>query len=388
MTLLNPQVLQDLIAEYARLQRLDGFTPQSRGHRLNGFIAEMLGCWGIGARSDTNTLGNIDVVFEAAGFRFILEAKWENHPADTGHVTKLQKRVRQRLQGTIGVMLAVSGYSEEALHDVKDGERLEVLLISREHLDAMLVGLVPPEEMFSMLLQHASFFGDPSPSLFTLLAPDGPVPPIRFGPPPELPVLVRSASATFEAEVVLSDLPFGQHGVSEIRPGVLVLTLTTGLIEVDLSTTTVTRRLLGGGCSRNTLPHDLGTSFVRRHGVGVVDGDRVFPVAGGWGGNVALFQGPDDAVWALSGIPDNRGQSAAAVFRIGTEVGEQVLTTVPNLFGETVPYPLGSATNVGWAGGDDYGPYASEWGERVRIRGGRGLLGQVTPPAWRSTRSR
>ena len=26
-------------------------------------------------------------------------------------------------------------------------------------------------------------------------------------------------------------------------------------------------------------------------------------------------------------------------------------------------------------------PYAFEWGERVRMRGGRGRLGQVTPPA-------
>ncbi|MEA2900309.1 MAG: hypothetical protein QOH36_196 [Actinomycetota bacterium] len=33
-------------------------------------------------------------------------------------------------------------------------------------------------------------------------------------------------------------------------------------------------------------------------------------------------------------------------------------------------------------------PYASEWGERVRIRGGRGLDGQLTPPAWSSTRRR
>ncbi len=33
-------------------------------------------------------------------------------------------------------------------------------------------------------------------------------------------------------------------------------------------------------------------------------------------------------------------------------------------------------------------PYASEWGARVLIRGGRGRHGQVTPPAWRSTRSR
>jgi len=36
----------------------------------------------------------------------------------------------------------------------------------------------------------------------------------------------------------------------------------------------------------------------------------------------------------------------------------------------------------------DYRLYASEWGERVRSRDGVGRSGQVTPPAWRSTRSR
>ena len=33
-------------------------------------------------------------------------------------------------------------------------------------------------------------------------------------------------------------------------------------------------------------------------------------------------------------------------------------------------------------------PYAFDWGERIRMRGGRGRLGQLTPPAWSSTRSR
>ncbi len=35
-----------------------------------------------------------------------------------------------------------------------------------------------------------------------------------------------------------------------------------------------------------------------------------------------------------------------------------------------------------------YWLYATEWGARVRIRGGEGRVGQATPPAWRSTRSR
>jgi beta-N-acetylhexosaminidase len=36
----------------------------------------------------------------------------------------------------------------------------------------------------------------------------------------------------------------------------------------------------------------------------------------------------------------------------------------------------------------EYGPYAFEWGARVRMRGGDGREGQVMPPVWRSTRSR
>ena len=35
-----------------------------------------------------------------------------------------------------------------------------------------------------------------------------------------------------------------------------------------------------------------------------------------------------------------------------------------------------------------FGLYAFEWGARVRIRGGAGRFGQVTPPVWSSTRSR
>ena len=36
----------------------------------------------------------------------------------------------------------------------------------------------------------------------------------------------------------------------------------------------------------------------------------------------------------------------------------------------------------------DMRPYAFEWGARVRMRGALGGVGQVTPPAWRSTRRR
>jgi hypothetical protein len=55
---------QALIAEYGRLSRLEGFTPQSRGQRFNELIAATLRCWGIDARSSVRAKGETDPEFD------------------------------------------------------------------------------------------------------------------------------------------------------------------------------------------------------------------------------------------------------------------------------------------------------------------------------------
>ena len=52
--------------------------------------------------------------------------------------------------------------------------------------------------------------------------------------------------------------------------------------------------------------------------------------------------------------------------------------------GEDMAVPLGALLEMILI----IGLYAYEWGERVRMRGGDGCMGQVTPPAWRITRRR
>ena len=125
----DPARLWQLMEEYERLCRLEGHSPQSRGQRLNGLIAEALTCLGIDATANVRSPGETDVVFTADGVRFVLEAKWEQDRANTGQIAKLQRRVQQRIIATYGVFLSMSGYSREALADVKDGQRLEVLLL-------------------------------------------------------------------------------------------------------------------------------------------------------------------------------------------------------------------------------------------------------------------
>lgn len=147
---------RELIREYGELRSLKGHTPQSRGQRFNELIVELLRCWGIEATPNVRTTGEVDVVFANSGVRFVLETKWQKTKAGTGNIAKLQKRVRQRIAGTCGIFLSMSGYSAEALADVADGERLEVLLLDVSLWEAMLAGLVPPEEMLRPIHDRAA----------------------------------------------------------------------------------------------------------------------------------------------------------------------------------------------------------------------------------------
>jgi Holliday junction resolvase-like predicted endonuclease len=103
--------LRSVADEYDRLRRAAGVSPQARGQRFNEVVAEVLRCWGVPAKTSVRTTGELDVAFALDGVRYVMEVKWEAKPTDTGKIAKLQKRVRQRLLGTYGIFLSMSGYS-------------------------------------------------------------------------------------------------------------------------------------------------------------------------------------------------------------------------------------------------------------------------------------
>jgi Holliday junction resolvase-like predicted endonuclease len=156
------------------MQALVDLTPQARGRRFNAWIAELLGLHGVVARADNRSLGEIDVAFSIGDTRYILEAKWTTAKADTGQLAKLQKRVRQRLAGTCGVFVSMSGYTAEALSDLANGERLEMLLLDGDHVEAMLFGWIEPEDLLSRLRDEASFSGRAYTPMTEIISPEAP----------------------------------------------------------------------------------------------------------------------------------------------------------------------------------------------------------------------
>jgi Holliday junction resolvase-like predicted endonuclease len=152
---------EKLRATYAAMLRLDGISPQERGRQFNRWIADLLRAHGIDAQENHRSLGEIDVVFSIGDTRYILEAKWQQTKADTGQLAKLQKRLRQRLSGTYGVFVSMAGYTPDALTDLVQGDRLELILLDREHIEAVLTGEISPQVLLSKLRDAASFAGQP-----------------------------------------------------------------------------------------------------------------------------------------------------------------------------------------------------------------------------------
>lgn len=324
--ILDPKKLRNLIQEYRKLQGLEGYNAQTRGQRLNGFLAELLRCWGINAAHNIRGSGEIDVGFELGGRHFIVEAKWESEPIGTGPIAKLQKRIRQRLSGTIGLFISMSGYSPEAVSEVKEGERPSVLLLTQEHLEAMLSGFVPPEELIERLLTKASLSGEVGPTLNRLFdEPRVEEIGIDFSHPPEVNPLVAEAIPGFRAQTVVSSLPFGQSGIAEICPGQVLVTLSEGLFALDFKAHKVKPRVLITDCSRNALVgSDETIFFIRRAGVGCIRNGQLYVVGGGFCGNISLFQDNGKGIWIFAngymGV-----NSHPIVARLGETLGDETL---------------------------------------------------------------
>jgi hypothetical protein len=321
-SLWNSHRCRELIAEYGRLQALDGFTPQSRGQRLNGFIADLFRCWGIDAVANTRSNGEIDTAFQIGDRHFVLEAKWEKERTATGPLSKLQKRLRQRLGGTIGVFLSMAGFTREALSDLTVGEQLMVLCLTQRHLEAMLSGLIPPEELIGACVTKASREGVSYVELEDLFDyPRNSEESLRFGPPVEIKTLIDQAAPGFSASVVVSDFSLSSMGLAELSPGRLLFPSAEGLVLVDLVRQTVQRWLQIKGWLSSVLVHPNGTVYFSRcAGVGCVRQGQLQAVGGG-ATNIRAFLGADGSVWGYW-FDDHQQQHLSAI-RLASELGNQ-----------------------------------------------------------------
>ena len=151
--------LVQTLEELTRLER--GMTPQERGRMFNELLADALRLGGLSPDPNrAGQLGEVDVAFVLGETPFVVEAKWVAQPVDFAPLAKLAARVRQRFEGTLGIFISMSGFTEPALINLEhSGERPRVLLFDGSHVEAIVTGRIPPAEMIRAALKVASFTG-------------------------------------------------------------------------------------------------------------------------------------------------------------------------------------------------------------------------------------
>jgi len=327
--------LRALISEYGQLEDLSGLqkTPQARGIRFNGLFAEMLRCWGIEADVSTARPGNgeIDVTFTLAGERYLVEAKWEKGKTNADPLFKLHGRLRQRLRGPIGIFMSMAGYTSDAVDGLNRGSQLEMLLFDRSHFEAMLSGLVPPQELIQLAHDRAAFRGEAYASLFTLLVPRDAQPTVSYGAPAELGsnILVDPEEGS-TARVLFTMASSAQIGVAYGENGALLITQEEGIAEVIPAKEEARWKVPLRGCHRSALQDNTGAVFfARRHGIARLTSDDLTIIGGGLHDSSCLFSAYDDVMWTLDSDPGTGTSPSMSVTKLGDRLGRQERHSLP-----------------------------------------------------------
>ena len=208
------------------------------------------------------------------------------------------------MPGTVGVFISMAGYTSKALTALPDAGGRSILLLDRSHVEAMVSGLVPPDE------------------LIDLLAPMASTPAVTFEAPPN--VANGPLSEGISARVLCTISGTGLLGMALSGPGKILLAGEDGIAEVDHINRTAAWRVPVRGCHGNpVLRPDGSIMFARRHGIGVLADGSLTVVAGGFPDRCSLFTQPDGSVWVLDPINEVLNQVSPTVVRLGGRLGEE-----------------------------------------------------------------
>lgn len=151
--------LSDLRARFFELSALNDH--QQRGRLFEGFLYDLFVAHDLNPREPFRIVGEqIDGAFEFEGTQFLLEAKWETTRVGATPVDSFSKKVERKLENTLGLFLALNGFTEEGLSAIRGG-RPSVVLMDGQDLAIVLQGFFDFRDLLKRKIRHAAHSGDP-----------------------------------------------------------------------------------------------------------------------------------------------------------------------------------------------------------------------------------
>jgi hypothetical protein len=134
---------------------------QDRGRQFEHFLRDLFLAHDLKPRSPFRLhTEQIDGAFELDGTYFIVEAKWEKERVGHRPLDSFAREVERRLDNTLGLFVALSGFTEEGLETVRKS-RPTIILFDGQDLAIVLQGLEDFVELLRRKIRHAAQTGDP-----------------------------------------------------------------------------------------------------------------------------------------------------------------------------------------------------------------------------------
>jgi hypothetical protein len=131
------------------------------GYAFQAWIYDLVQYFEIQHRKPYSTEGRqIDGSVTVADTTYLIEAKFTNSPISAPDVDTFRRKVETKADNTMGIMISMAGYTAPAI-DAAGGQRSPVLLLSHQHLYALLGGVLKLNELISRVRRHASQTGKP-----------------------------------------------------------------------------------------------------------------------------------------------------------------------------------------------------------------------------------
>ena len=112
----------------------------------------------------------IDAAFKLEGWHYLVECRWREKLADTRQVDGLRGQVQRSGKQTMGVFLAINGWSSHVPGNLKQNPDKSVLLMDGYDLRIVLEGRIALRELLLAKLTHFNIEGEPFVSVVQILA--------------------------------------------------------------------------------------------------------------------------------------------------------------------------------------------------------------------------
>lgn len=150
--------LESLRESYIELLAMSD--PQARGYQLQKLLSELFSLFDLDPKASFAIEGEqIDGAFSFENSDYLFEAKWQKERVEPGALRNFDGVIKSKLKTTLGLFVAVNGFTEAA---VKTHSRVgaSMVLMDGEDLYAILDGRITLPEVLHRKRRFASQTGD------------------------------------------------------------------------------------------------------------------------------------------------------------------------------------------------------------------------------------